>query len=563
MNKSRWSCSGCSRRGASHFRSGLPNQDAIYWTPDPHTPLVMAVSDGHGSPKNFRSEQGSQIAVQVAVDMLLRSYHSFRGDGMLSSDIERWLKQSLAKRLVESWQSAVNAHWQANPFTEAEWARLLKGNSHGARKSIESNPILAYGATLLAVLVTDQFVFCLQLGDGDILSVSVTGETTRPLANDERLMANETTSLCMKNAWEECRVEIVEYELEDFPALILLSTDGYSNSFTSEPDFLKIGSDYLNMIKESGLSQVIEQLPSFLDYASQNGSGDDITLGIIYQNQQDNQIYIDLEETPLKPQKIATRRVKKNRNSGKSKLICFVGIFLLLCFSIAFIAKWFEERKIFSALNEVSNGLTQKFLKKEEFISTKNTVVSRSQNCSVVVRPLAIKPQESIKIEVVINEIENIVSENKGAPCIRLQMNSGEENIKLFFSKGTQPNSVVEKFVTDGPAFIAYVKEQTGYSGLQIYKDNQGVDNHKSNSNQSYFYFSPPINGLKNSQTPPPLKGYSYFSNKGWIVTLISPQDSFRTLFGKEFVNSDNYISSTFLESLEKSSNPKKTRAKV
>ena len=525
MNKSRWSCSGCSRRGASHFRSGLPNQDAIYWTPDPHTPLVMAVSDGHGSPKNFRSEQGSQIAVQVAVDMLLRSYHSFRGDGMLSSDIERWLKQSLAKRLVESWQSAVNAHWQANPFTEAEWARLLKGNSHGARKSIESNPILAYGATLLAVLVTDQFVFCLQLGDGDILSVSVTGETTRPLANDERLMANETTSLCMKNAWEECRVEIVEYELEDFPALILLSTDGYSNSFTSEPDFLKIGSDYLNMIKESGLSQVIEQLPSFLDYASQNGSGDDITLGIIYQNQQDNQIYIDLEDTQLPTQKVAKRKVKKNRNSGRSNLInltCFAGILLLLVLlSIPFLTTWLEKEKTVSnPPNEISN------LRKELLIiSNKSLIGYLSQNCSPIPKKIPIKQKESIK-DVAIKEIQNIVSEKKDDACINLELELGSEGAKFLFLKNTQQSSAFKDTKSLDKTFDESVRNQTKIKDLIPDKQRGTTDK------QSYFYFT----------SNKSLKGYSYLSSKGWLVTLICPQDQFQDLFKKDLVDGNHYM---------------------
>ena len=550
MNKSRWSCSGCSRRGASHFRSGLPNQDAIYWTPDPHTPLVMAVSDGHGSPKNFRSEQGSQIAVQVAVDMLLRSYHSFRGDGMLSSDIERWLKQSLAKRLVESWQSAVNAHWQANPFTEAEWARLLKGNSHGARKSIESNPILAYGATLLAVLVTDQFVFCLQLGDGDILSVSVTGETTRPLANDERLMANETTSLCMKNAWEECRVEIVEYELEDFPALILLSTDGYSNSFTSEPDFLKIGSDYLNMIKESGLSQVIEQLPSFLDYASQNGSGDDITLGIIYQNQQDNQINIDLENTQSQTQKVAKRKVKKNRNSGKTtmmRFIYFVCIFCFLGLSITFIVTWLNP-----LTQPLSVSPTQP-IPTDRVLPTQPTQIANAlSNQPISAKPSNPKPKVQNKIDVAINEIEAKGFPNNKNISIKKKLDG--EHVQFFFSNDSNKQKipvVIKGDATHDEPFIQYVKAQTEIT--------LKPEEPKTADNQSSFYFT------ATSVSPDPqvsrqLRGYSYLRSGGWIVTLICPKERFEELCKKDFVDSEtNFIKKDFVDRLEKLSNSKNT----
>ena len=62
-----WRAIGRSVRGASHVRSSLPNQDAIAWFPDSGKgpPLIVAVSDGHGSPRNFRSDVGSKIAVEI------------------------------------------------------------------------------------------------------------------------------------------------------------------------------------------------------------------------------------------------------------------------------------------------------------------------------------------------------------------------------------------------------------------------------------------------------------------------------------------------------------------
>jgi hypothetical protein len=65
------------------------------------------------------------------------------------------------------------------------------------------------------------------------------------------------------------------------PALVLLTTDGYSNSFRSDVDFLKIGSDYLQIIREQGIATLAEELPEILTEASQQGSGDDITLAIV------------------------------------------------------------------------------------------------------------------------------------------------------------------------------------------------------------------------------------------------------------------------------------------
>ena len=62
-----------------------------------------------------------------------------------------------------------------NPFTEAELATLEKLDGMEGRAAVESSPELAYGATLLAAAATDKVLLYLQLGDGEILSVSAPG----------------------------------------------------------------------------------------------------------------------------------------------------------------------------------------------------------------------------------------------------------------------------------------------------------------------------------------------------------------------------------------------------
>ena len=59
---------------------------------------------------------------------------------------------------------------------------------------------MAYGSTLLAVVLADEFLICFQLGDGDVLAVSdATGVAERVIPKDETLIANETTSLCQED----------------------------------------------------------------------------------------------------------------------------------------------------------------------------------------------------------------------------------------------------------------------------------------------------------------------------------------------------------------------------
>lgn len=287
-SKAEWHVIGKSIRGASHERTGRPNQDAICWLPESGIgpPLILAISDGHGSAQHFRSDLGAQFAVATAMTEL---QPFLDGQPELSnlSAVKHLAEEQVPRRLVWVWREAVTAHVAEHPFTEEEWTRLIEEKGPPARQAVEANPALAYGATLLITLVTEAFILHLQLGDGDILTVSERGEVTRPLPVDERLIANETTSLCSPNAWRDFRVGFQVFTQHPH-ALILLSTDGYANSFADEVGFLKVGSDLLEMIRSQGLDQANVNLERWLTEASQEGSGDDISLGIIRRVEEEN-----------------------------------------------------------------------------------------------------------------------------------------------------------------------------------------------------------------------------------------------------------------------------------
>ena len=267
-----WGVFGDSTRGSSHLRSGLPNQDSLgKWAGSGGSPAVLAVSDGHGSASHFRSDIGSRMGVEAAV-RALRETPVPVPDG--HSGV-------LAQTIVQAWREAVMAHLAANPFTDREWAKLPPKDSAQAKSAVLANPPIAYGATLLAVLAAESEILYLQLGDGDILCVDQSGGTTRPLPADSRLIANQTTSLCQSSAVEDFRAAHFRAAEGPPPALILVSSDGYSNSFQSDEDFLRVGPDYLKLLRQYGPEKVEAQLQKILPEASRKGSGDDITLGFI------------------------------------------------------------------------------------------------------------------------------------------------------------------------------------------------------------------------------------------------------------------------------------------
>ena len=265
MTALRWQAAGQSVRGAAHERSGMPNQDAICWTGDGSS-LVLAVADGHGSSRYPRSHVGASIAVETATQ-LVQDFLTGQAEAGNLSQVKRAAEEWLPRALVRAWREAVGRHIDENPFAELDTADRDK-------------LVNAYGTTLVIVAVDERFVLYLQLGDGEILTVSDRGTVSKPLAKDDRLFANETTSLCTANAWSDFRVSFQPITNEQ-PALILLTTDGYPNSFRDEAGFLKVGTDILKMIRAEGLDRVKDNLEGWLSDSTRAGSGDDVTLGIL------------------------------------------------------------------------------------------------------------------------------------------------------------------------------------------------------------------------------------------------------------------------------------------
>lgn len=287
MQKNEWYVLGKSVKGASHSKSGLPNQDFIGWQPKlgKDLPLVLSIADGHGSEKYFRSHFGAQFAVEIANALVYRFAieHAQQPFSTIASDV-----QNLPAQIVSQWRKKVKEDWNKKhtensywTLDEQEW--IMQAENAEAWKTITANPTIPYGATILTVLVTEHYLLYLQLGDGDILTVASNGDIDEPVSPDARNLANETTSLCNTTAARDFRIKFHRRD-DKKPALIMLSTDGYSNSFRKRAGFHKVGSDIWNMIhtnKYDGLKTVEDSLANWLTHATQTGSGDDITVGLL------------------------------------------------------------------------------------------------------------------------------------------------------------------------------------------------------------------------------------------------------------------------------------------
>src|SRR5258706_10788611 len=115
-----WHVLGESVRGASHIARAMPNQDAIqWWQSADGLPLIVAVADGHGSTRSFRSQMGAQIAVDTSIEMMRTFVDDLTSDDTLSV-IKHMAEDRLPRELVRGWKDRVEAHLEQNPFSADE-----------------------------------------------------------------------------------------------------------------------------------------------------------------------------------------------------------------------------------------------------------------------------------------------------------------------------------------------------------------------------------------------------------------------------------------------------------
>ena len=269
-----WQIVSASVPGAIHKRHDEDNQDALSWwsAGGEKSFAVLCVADGHGGSEYTRSREGARCAVEQAQQLLVRELLPCILDGSALADLARFkrqLDQQLKKELVKRWQDSIKEHADDNPIS-------------GKEKSTRSDTQIErhYGATLLAALLTPALHIYIQLGDGDILTISADGEVIRPpLGADSHLLANHTTSLCSKEAWRFVRIHFQPI-LEKPPALVMLATDGYANSFADSAAFEQVAWDIYNMIQQGDPAVTDDLLNRWLTATSEGGSGDDISVVI-------------------------------------------------------------------------------------------------------------------------------------------------------------------------------------------------------------------------------------------------------------------------------------------
>lgn len=172
-----------SEQGDGHKARDLQCQDASgYKIGEDYA--IVAVSDGHGGEKYFRSDIGATKAVEVA----LRSLDDFlknHKDKIIHAK-ERRDRDGRIKKIIESviaeWRKEVEQHFSQHPLNAQE-----KNICADHVVSCDNFCASFYGATLLYTCMTREFSFASQIGDGKCTFLYEDDSLESPIPDDSRL----------------------------------------------------------------------------------------------------------------------------------------------------------------------------------------------------------------------------------------------------------------------------------------------------------------------------------------------------------------------------------------
>ena len=260
--------------GHNHIKKGQPNQDASLCVKD-KAYTFLAVADGHGGDRYFRSDVGSRIAVESARECMTSSTVIIALKKPAREKERENIILQLKKSIVSRWNTLVSDHIDANPFTDDELGGISE--KHAERYRAGEQIEAAYGSTLIAALLTDTFLLVMQIGDGNCVAVDNAGVFAMPVPACEKSFGNVTASLCDKDVIESFRHSYGNIPL----AAVLIGTDGIDDCFAGAEKLYGFYRVILSSFAEKDGETAKTELIDYLPRLSEKGSGDDISIGMI------------------------------------------------------------------------------------------------------------------------------------------------------------------------------------------------------------------------------------------------------------------------------------------
>lgn len=286
-------------QGESHKASDKPCQD--YSKAESKRAFAVAiVSDGHGGARYFRSDKGSELAVKIAKEAIERFVTEkstaaiFQSDGLVQYGVKPDVSNDDAYRsltwlvsyIIRQWNIEIVEHAKSNDITEWEREHVEErylNEFNISRRSDDGTLEKIYGCTLMAFVMTENYWFSFQIGDGKMVFFTredhgIAAQQLVPW--DEQCFLNRTTSICDSDAVSEFRFAYCGNRT--FPEAVFLGSDGIDDTYG---DGDRLTDFYIRLYKEIATSspkQVKKTLDTDLPRISKRGSQDDMSIACVF-----------------------------------------------------------------------------------------------------------------------------------------------------------------------------------------------------------------------------------------------------------------------------------------
>lgn len=294
-------------QGASHIKKNKECQDASLSYQDENCAIAV-VCDGHGGDDYVRSAIGSKFASAIAK----KNIQKF----LLGMDKEKFFlnpdKQLkiLEASIISHWNESVSDYHSKHPFDEAE---LIVVSEKAKKRYLEDGKIWsAYGTTLIAVAMNEDYWFAIHIGDGKCVAINHAGEFKQPIPWDPKCFLNATTSICDSDAIDNFR----HFYSDKLPAAVFVGSDGIDDCFNNNEQLYNLYKTVLYSFATTDFKEACEGLADYLPRLSAKGSGDDVSIAALLDMDSISELSIvkdyDKIKEKAKLEENARKEVEKN-----------------------------------------------------------------------------------------------------------------------------------------------------------------------------------------------------------------------------------------------------------
>ena len=241
---------------------------------------ICVVADGHGSDNYPRTDRGAKYAVDAAISCIIEFVRNADPEQVIDDErCDFGLLLQLAKSILNNWHQSVSDDYNRHPFVEEELEKVSeKYKRLYLSEKVENRRVeKAYGCTLIAYVVTADYSFGLQIGDGKCVVVDRYGNFIEPIPWDENCQLNVTTSICDGDSIEEFRFSVSD----QIPTAVFCGSDGIDDSYANPEELYALYRSILLIFIEHGVKVGQNEIKEYLPVLTKKGSGDDVSIGVI------------------------------------------------------------------------------------------------------------------------------------------------------------------------------------------------------------------------------------------------------------------------------------------